>query len=264
MIKFIFLVFLGYFFIGLFLYLYQRKLTFNKSNKPGKPYEYGLKNVKEEFLEVSRNLKLLNWFAEPKSNMPLIIYFHGNSFDIGERAYRIKEYIDEGYGVLLHSYRGFSGNDGNPNEEVIYSDSQILINWIMKKLSINEKNIILYGESLGTGVAVHLAQNKNYMGVILEAPFTSLSEVAQKMYPIYPVKYLIWDKFDNLSKINNILSPLLVLHGKKDEIVPFKMGKKIFEQYNNQKKNVFIDEAMHNNLYEFGIAKEVIKFIKDI
>ena len=108
------------------------------------------------------------------------------------------------------------------------------------------------------------AQNKNYLGVVLEAPFTSISEIAQKMYPIYPVKYLIWDKFDNLSKINNILSPLLILHGKKDEVVPFEMGKKIFEQYNRKKKNVFIDEAMHNNLYEYGIAKEVINFIKNI
>ncbi|PPR41830.1 MAG: hypothetical protein CFH22_00373 [Alphaproteobacteria bacterium MarineAlpha5_Bin12] len=264
MIKYIFLSFFVYFLIGLGLYLSQRKLTFNKSGKPGKPYEYGLQNVNEVFLNVSDNIKLLNWLAEPKPNKPLIIYFHGNSFDIGERAYRIKEYIDEGYGVLLHAYRGFSGNSGKPSEDIIYSDSKILIKWIMKKLSINEKNIILYGESLGTGVAVHLAQNKNYMGVVLEAPFTSISEIAQKMYPIYPVKYLIWDKFDNLSKINNILSPLLILHGKKDEVVPFEMGKKIFEQYNQKKKKVFIDEAMHNNLYEYGIAKEVINFIKNI
>ena len=236
-------------------------MTFNKSAKPDKPLDYDLKNVTEEFIEVSKNIKLMNWFSMPKKNKPTIIYFHGNSFDIGERAYRIKNYINKGYGVLLNSYRGFSGNSGNPTEKSIYSDSQKVVDWLKNKLSIDESNIVLYGESLGTGVVIELAQKKLYKSVILEAPFTSIPDVAQKMYPIYPVKYLTWDKFDNLSKINNLISPLLVVHGKKDEVVPFKMGKKIFEKYNNKKDNVFIDEAMHNNLYEYGIAKDIMEFI---
>ena len=261
MIKFIAIVLFLYFFIGLILYFAQRKLTFNTSGKPNNPQSYGLNGVVERYIKVSDDVSLLNWLSMPKNNKPIIIYFHGNSFDIGERAYRIKNYIDRGYGVLLNSYRGFSGNAGNPAENLLYSDSQKVVEWLKKKLSINEGNIILYGESLGTGVVVELAQKKLYKSVILEAPFTSVSDVAQKMYPIYPVKYLTWDKFDNLSKINNLISPLLVIHGKKDEVVPFKMGKKIFDKYNNKKHNVFIDEAMHNNLYEYGIANNIIEFI---
>ena len=116
--------------------------------------------------------------------------------------------------------------------------------------------------SKGTAIAIELGQNKHYKAVILEAPFTSVSDVAQKMYPIYPVKYLLWDKFENLSKINNLYSPLLVLHGRKDEVIPFKMGEKIYNEYKNKKDNVFIDEAMHNNLYEYSIADKVIEFIE--
>ena len=202
----------------------------------------------------------MNWYSPPKNNKPIIVYFHGNSFDIGERAFRIKNYIDQGYGVLLNAYRGYSGNSGNPTEKYLYKDSKKIISWLKEKLLIDEKKIILYGESLGTGVVVELAQNINYKAVILEAPFTSVTEVAQKMYPIFPVKYLIWDKFDNLSKINNLSSPILFLHGKKDEIVPHSHSKKLFLKAKNPKKNLFIDEAMHNNLYDFNIDKEVIEF----
>ena len=165
----------------------------------------------------------------------------------------IKEYVDDGYGILLPAYRGFSGNKGTPNETIIYKDSQIMIDWIKKKLSINDEKIVLYGESLGTGVAIHLGQNKKYKSIILEAPFTSIVDIAKKMYPIYPVKYLVLDKFDNLSKINNNISPMLFIHGKKDEIVPFNMGVELYNKTKIKKFNLYIDEAMHNNLYDYGI-----------
>ena len=261
MIKYLFLIPLIYILVGFILFLMQRKLTFNKSGKPSDPDHYGLNNVDEVFLEVSDSLKLLAWFSRPVNNKPVIVYFHGNSFDIGERAYRIKNYIKEGFGVLLPAYRGFSGNKGNPTEKNIYNDSKLFINWLIDKNNIKENDIILYGESLGTAVAVELGRYKSYKAVILEAPFTSVVEIAKKTYPIYPVKYLIWDKFENLFKINDLVSPILFIHGKKDEIVPFEMGKKLYEKYNKKKEYIFIDEAMHNNLYEYGIADKVIEFI---
>ena len=264
MIKYITYGLSVYLIIGLCLYLCQRRLTFNKSGPPNKPLDYGLKNVVVEYIQISNDLKLLSWFSEPKNSKPTIIYFHGNSFDIGERAYKIKSYIDKGYGILILAYRGFSGNIGSPTEKNLYSDSKISVNWLKKKLSIDESKIILYGESLGTAVAIELAQNMNYKAVILEAPFTSVSDIAQKMYRIYPVKYLIWDKFDNFAKINNLISPVMFLHGKKDEIVPFNMGVKLYEKYHNKKDKVFIDEAMHNNLYDYGIANKVIEFINKL
>ena len=99
---------------------------------------------------------------------------------------------------------------------------------------------------------------------MLEAPFTSIADIAKKRYKIYPTKYLIRDKFDNLTKIDKINSPLLIISGKKDEIVPSKHSEILYNKAKVLKKSVFIDEAMHNNLYEFGIDKSVISFILEL
>jgi hypothetical protein len=235
-------------------------LTFNKSSIPKKPKEYGLLEILEVFIETPDNLLLRAWFQKPQNNNPILIYFHGNSLDIGERAYRIQRYIDVGWGTLLLAWRGYSGNKGNPTEKNLYIDGQAAINWIRKKTGYSNREIILYGESLGSGVAVELGLQDIFKSIVLEAPFTSIGDIGQKKYPIFPVKYLTLDKFDNLSKIDKILSPLLIIHGKKDEIVPYSHSLKLFEKDNNPKKHLCIDEVMHNNLYDYDIEKNVINF----
>ena len=116
----------------------------------------------------------------------------------------------------------------------MYEDARTAINFLLKK-GIFEQDIILYGESLGTGVAVEISQNKNFAGIILEAPFTSMIELGQKYYPFFPVKFLLKDKYESNKKIKNLKSPILVMHGKKDKIVPFYMGENIFNMANNPK-----------------------------
>lgn len=261
MFIYIFSIIFLYLIIGLFLFLFQRKMTFNTSGMPKKPREYGLSNIKEVFINTSDNLSLLAWFHFPKNKSPILIYFHGNSFDIGERAYRIERYIKIGWGVLLVSWRGYSGTKGKPTEKNLYIDGEAAIKWVENNTDYHKNNIILYGESLGCAVAVELGLQKKFKSIILEAPFTSLVDIAKKKYPIYPVKYLTLDKFDNLSKINKISSPLLIIHGKKDEIIPYNHSVRLFKKAKEPKKYVSIDEAMHNNLYDFHIDKDVISFI---
>jgi len=249
-----------YLIIGLCLFVTQRRMIFNKSGKPKRPEEYGLNEIKEVFIETLDNLTLLAWYQKPKKNNPILMYFHGNSFDIGERASRIEKYINKGWGVLLLSWRGYSGNIGKPTEKNLYIDGQAAIEWIKINTNLHNSNIILYGESLGCGVAVELGLKDKFKSIILEAPFTSIADIGQKKYPIYPVRYLTLDKFDNLSKIEKILSPLLIVHGKKDEVIPYEHSIKLFKKALNPKKHVCVDEAMHNNLYDFDIDKEVINF----
>ena len=249
-----------YLIIGLCLFVIQRRITYNKTGIPGKPIEYGLKEIKEVFIETPDNLTLLSWFQKPKDNNPILIYFHGNSFDIGERAYKIKRYINNGWGVFLLAWRGYSGNKGVPTEKNLYIDGQSAINWIKNNTNLKNSEIILYGESLGCGVTVELALNAKFKSIILEAPFTSIGDIGQQKYPIYPAKYLTLDKFDNLSKIDRISSPLLIIHGKNDEVIPYSHSLKLFDKAKEPKKHVCVDEAMHNNLYEFNIDKEVISF----
>ena len=125
----------------------------------------------------------------------------------------------------------------------------------------NCADIINYGESLGTGVAVELNLKYDFCLTVLEAPFTSIADVAKKRYKIYPTKLLVKDKFDNYKKIISIKSPLLIISGKKDEVVPHSHSLALYERAKVKKKSLFIDEGMHNNLYDYGIEKTVINFI---
>ena len=163
-------------------------------------------------------------------------------------------------GLLLLAWRGYSGNLGKPTEKNLYIDGESTIKWIIDNLNFDYENLIIYGESLGCAVAVELGTRYKFKSIILESPFTSILDIARKRYKIYPVKYFVLDKFDNYSKIDKILSPVLIISGKKDEVVPHSHSDKLFLKANNPKKNLFIDEAMHNNLYDFNIDKEVIKF----
>ena len=126
---------------------------------------------------------------------------------------------------------------------------------------MREKDIILYGESLGTGVATHLAQNKNFAGIILETPFTSMIDAAKKFYPYIPVSLLLKDKFENKKNIKNINSPILVMHGEADQIVPFSMGKKIYEIANEPKYSYFTKYDNHMMEYDENLLKALKSFL---
>ena len=257
---YIFLVVFLYLFFGVALYFFQRKILFNKSSRPRRPEDYGLENINEIIIKTDDNVNLLAWHYKGKKNRPILVYFHGNSFDIGERAYRIKKYNDSGFSTLIVSWRGFSGNDGDPSEKNLYLDGTATIEWILNNTHHNCADIVNYGESLGTGVAVELNLKYDFCLTVLEAPFTSIADVAQKRYRIYPTKLLVKDKFDNYKKIISIKSPLLIISGKKDEVVPHSHSLALYEKAKVEKKSLFIDEAMHNNLYDYGIEKTVINF----
>jgi len=161
---------------------------------------------------------------------------------------------------LLISWRGFGGNKGKPTEKNLYKDAEAVLNWIKTNTEFNLDQTIIYGESLGSGVAVELGTRYEFLSVVLEAPFTSIEDIASKRYRVFPTKYLVKDKFDNYSKIDHLKSPLLIISGKKDEIVPHEHSIALFNKAKVKKKSVFIDEAIHNNLYDFGIEKEVMDF----
>ena len=164
---------------------------------------------------------------------------------------------------LIIAWRGFSGNNGKPTEQGLYDDGKSAIDWLAKK-GVREKDIILYGESLGTGVATHLAQNKNFAGIILETPFTSMIDAAKKFYPYIPVNLLLKDKFENKKNIKNINSPILVMHGEADQIVPFSMGKKIYEIANEPKYSYFTKYDNHMMEYDENLLKALKSFLDSL
>ena len=161
---------------------------------------------------------------------------------------------------LLLAWRGFSGNNGYPTEKGIYEDARSAVRWLKNK-GIVEENIIIYGESLGTGVATEIAQNKDFAGIILESPFTSMVDAAKTKYPFFPIKLLLKDKYESDKKIKNINSPILIMHGEVDTVVPFRMGKKMYELANEPKYSYFSKYDDHMMEYNNKLLSELQKFI---
>ena len=180
-------------------------------------------------------INLIGWFYNRNlEEFKTILFLHGNAGSLENRTYKLNHFKNLNLNFLIIAWRGFSGNKGKPNEMGLYEDAKSAIKWLKAK-GVKEKNIILYGESLGTGVVVEVAQNKNYAGVILESPFTSMVNMGKKYYPFFPVNLLLKDKFESYKKINNIFVPVLIMHGKVDKIVPYDMGKKMDELANEPK-----------------------------
>jgi fermentation-respiration switch protein FrsA (DUF1100 family) len=246
-----------------YVYLFQRNLLYHPLDNSYQGDEIKF-YYKEIFIQNKDGIKLKAWLHEKDLiNKKTIIFFHGNAGNLKNRNYKLNELSKFDINFLIVAYRGFSGNQGQPSEQGLYEDARSTLDWLKIK-GVKEKNIILYGESLGTAVAIETAQNKDLAGIILESPFTSMVELAQKYYPFLPVKFLLKDKYETIKKLPNINSPLLVLHGKIDNIVPFSMGKKIFEKANKPKFKYFIDKDDHMMRYDQKLLNEIKKFISDI
>ena len=145
----------------------------------------------------------------------------------------------------------------------MYKDAQKAVEWLEKK-GINKKDIILYGESLGTGIAVELATKNEYSGIILESPYTSMIDMGKRFYPFLPISVLQKDKYNSLKKLSMIKSPILVLHGKSDTLVPFYMGKKIYDAANEPKYYYFPDFDNHMMTYDQDMLKTLSNFVNEI
>ena len=210
------------------------------------------------------NIDLVAWFYNKNlEKFKTILFFHGNAGSLENRTYKLNHFKDLNVNFLIIAWRGFSGNKGQPNEMGLYEDAKSAIKWL-KAQNIKEKNIILYGESLGTGVAVEIAQNKNYAGVILESPFTSMVNMGKKYYPFFPVSLLLKDKFESYKKINNVFIPVLIMHGKVDKIVPYDMGKKMFELANDPKFFYSQEYGDHMVEYDEKLLLALRQFIKSL
>ena len=263
LLQIILVIFFIYFLILVFLYFYQRNLLYHP-NENNYSEDKILVDIEKVRIKTSDNIELLGWYHEKNlKDFKTLIFFHGNAGSLENRIHKLNHFRDMNINFLIIAWRGFSGNKGNPSEQGLYEDGKSAIDWLIKK-GVSEKNLILYGESLGTGVATHLAQNKNYAGVILETPFTSMIDAAKKFYPYIPVKLLLKDKFENYKKIKNINSPILIMHGEVDQLVPFSMGKKIYEIANKPKYSYFTKYDNHMMEYDENLVLALKSFFKSL
>ena len=252
-----------YVMVLILLFIFQRNLMYHpdENNYFGDRLEVDIEKV---YINTSDNLNLLGWFHKKDlKKFKTIVYFHGNAGKLENRIHKLNHFKDMNVNFLILAWRGFSGNEGKPSEQGLYVDGSSAITWL-KNLGLNEEDVILYGESLGTGIATHLAQKNNYAGLVLETPFTSMVEAAKNFYPYIPVGLLLRDKYKNDQKIKNINIPVLVMHGEADQIVPFWMGKKIYEIANQPKYSYFTKYDDHMMEYDEKLVLALNDFIKSL
>ena len=254
---------LVYFVIIVFVYFYQRSLLYHPSENNYLNDKINF-SYKEIYIDTDENIKIKSWFIEKDlKKFKTILLFNGNAGNLFNRVYKLNELNKLDLNILIISWRGFSGNEGKPTEKNLYHDAREAVKWL-KAQGIDNKNIILYGESLGTGIATELASKNNFGGIILESPFTSMVDTAKIYYPYLPVNLLLRDRYDSKSKISDIKTPILIMHGKMDNIVPQKMGRELFEKANNPKFSYFSEEDDHMMEYNSQLMNKIQLFISKI
>jgi len=256
-------LFLIYIFILFSTYIFQRNLLYHpkENNYYGDEISVAIEKIK---ILTSNKIELVGWYHKKNiNNFKTILFLHGNAGSLENRIHKLNHFKEMEINFLIIAWRGFSGNKGKPTENGLYEDARSAIRWL-KLQGVDKENIILYGESLGTGVVTEIAQNENFAGIILESPFTSMIDAGKDKYPFLPVRFLLKDKYESDKKIKNIKSPILVMHGKIDNIVPFHMGKKIYELANNPKYSYFSEYDDHMMEYNESLLKVLKKFISSL
>jgi len=257
------LVVVIYLIITFILYISQRSLLYHptENNYSGDMLTVSIDKIK---IKNDDNIELMAWYHEKDiEKYKTILFLHGNAGSLENRIHKINHFNDMDVNFLIISWRGFSGNKGKPTEQGLYKDARSAVKWLINEGTI-EENIIIYGESLGTGVATEIAQNINFAGVILESPFTSMVAAGKSKYPIFPINLLLKDKYESDKKIKNIKSPILIMHGEVDKIVPFWMGKKMFELANEPKYSYFSKYDDHMMEFNKDLINSINLFIKSL
>jgi fermentation-respiration switch protein FrsA (DUF1100 family) len=239
------------------LFVNQRSLLYPASDRRTTAAEAGLAGFQDLVLPTPDGERLVAWWKPPQPGKALILYFHGNGGSLWNRRLRAQALTASGRGLLMISYRGYSGSTGIPTETGLHIDARTAYDWIAR--SYEPARLVAYGESLGTGVAVRLASEQNLAGLILDAPYTSTADVASLTYWYVPVGWLMLDQFRSLDIIEKVKAPILILHGTDDRIIPFILGQKLFDAAPEPKRLVRIEGGSHTRNLEQGGGMQAVE-----
>lgn len=262
MVKHIFFIFL----LIVMVIAYVRHLEFSSLYYPSKqiaqtPKSAGL-DYQDLTLEASDHKKINAWFVPSDIKAPVIYFLHGNGGNMGDRILKISFFHNLGLNVFIIDYRGYGQSSGKPSEKGLYADALAGYRYLCGILKIPADHIVLYGESLGSAVAIDLAAKEPTGGLIIECGFTSVADMAKKFYPYLPA-VLIADRYDSYSKVAQIKILKLFIYSPQDEIVPFVLAKKLFDQA-AVPKEFFQAQGGHNDCFFIqpeGIKNSIIKFL---
>ena len=241
------------------VYVAQRLLQYFPERRRTAPSAVGLTKAEEVVLDTADGERVIVWHVPPRNGQPVFVYFHGNGGSLRWREERFRDLIADGSGLVALSYRGYGGSTGSPSEVGMIADAQAA--YAFAAARVPAERIVVFGESLGTGVAVALAATQRIGRLILQAPFTSAVDVGARAYWYLPVRLLVKDPFRSDQRIGQVTAPLLVLHGERDQVVPIAIGERLFSLANEPKRFVRFPAGTHVDLDQHGALDAVRSFI---
>lgn len=240
------------------MYGFQRSLVFPASQVRATPAQMAVPEMAVVRLRTDDGLDLAAWYRPAPPGRLTVLSFHGNGDFLGAHAPFARKLIDAGYGVMLASYRGYSGNPGSPSEDGLYRDGRAAMDYLEGRGT----RIVLHGFSLGAAVAMRLASERPVEGIIVEAPFTGAVDVAAAAYPFVPVRLLMWDRFETLEAARSLRVPVMVTYGSRDEVVPHAQFDRFYAAIAAPKMRHVVDGASHNDLWQRGGGRAALEFLR--
>lgn len=242
------------------LYFTQRGMMYFPDRTRTAPADAGLPEAKEEKLVTADGETILVWHIAPRDEQrPVVVYFHGNGGALNLRARRFAALAAEGFGVVGVSYRGYGGSTGSPSEDGLIADGIASYEFAAKLYT--PARVALWGESLGSGVAIAVAAEAPVAKLVLETPFTSAADIGAAVYPFLPVRLLMKDQFRSDLRIKSVKAPVLILHGEKDSVVPIAFGERLYEMIPGEKKFARIKGGEHYDLDRHGGLQAAVEFL---
>jgi fermentation-respiration switch protein FrsA (DUF1100 family) len=227
------------------------------------PAEAGLDGVEEVDIAATDGTTLIAWYAPAQEGKPTVLYFHGNGANAANRAPRIETMQEDGFGVFYLNNRGYGGSGGSPTEENNAADAIAAYDYLAER-GVSPEQIVVYGESLGSGQAIRLAAARPVAAIVLESPLTSTVDVARATYFWLPLRLLITDQYNNERNIRAVPVPVLVIHGEEDEVIPVEMGRRVYRAANEPKRIELFPHGGHVDLFEHGAWERTRAFLTSL
>jgi fermentation-respiration switch protein FrsA (DUF1100 family) len=226
---------------------FERSMIFAPARYPAGNWQPAGLAFEDAWFPSADGIRLHGWYIPHEQPRAVLLYCHGNGGNLAMWADALKTVHDRiGVTVMGFDYRGYGRSEGTPSEEGVLADARAARAWLARRAGIAENQIVLMGRSLGGAVAVDLATD-GARGLVLESTFTSLPEVGHAAMPWLPVRTLMQSKFNSQAKIGNYHGPLLQSHGTADRLIPFAMGRQLFDAANEPKQFVKIEGRDHND-----------------
>jgi len=268
MIKFIFraslLALFAYGLALVALYLFQRSFIYFPPADYYSPDAVGLSNVEIMTVTNSNNHTCEAWWIPPsEAQKPVVMFFHGNGSAVYSNHDIYQDLQNAGYGILAVGYPGYPGSEGKPTQAGIIDAAMTQYDWLIDQ-NVSSDHIVFYGTSIGSGVAAQLSTHRQPALLIMEAPFTSILEIAQNVAKLVPVSLLLKDTYRSDMAMRDLNVPLIWLHGTGDKVVPYNMGQELYDAYDGPKSKRVFENGQHTNLWGLGGKAFIIEALEKI